>query len=152
MYSNAFIHMFSVCINDSLNRLDTAFFGTKMCQIRTYIVLHSMHINVCFSFFLENVSPSQTKGCGFSLILIKRWKFFGYYDTGLLFLRLSPKARDIQTYCKAFGSRTVATCFNDSGMSQPGLKLSACETNHAACATAKTIRHNLDIVTGLMIY
>ena len=45
-----------------------------------------------------------------------------YCDTGHPFLRSSPRTRTIHTCCRAFGSGTVTTCYNEFGLSWPGFE------------------------------
>ena len=43
-----------------------------------------------------------------------------YCDTGHTFIyTLAPRIRDNHTYCRAFGSGAVSTCFNDLGLLRP---------------------------------
>ena len=45
-----------------------------------------------------------------------------YCDTGHPFIRSSPKARDTHTFCRAFSSGVVTTCFYDLCMSRLGFE------------------------------
>ena len=45
-----------------------------------------------------------------------------YFDTGHPFIMFSPRTPDTHTYCRAFGSGAVTTCFYDLGLSRLGFK------------------------------
>ena len=54
-----------------------------------------------------------------------------YFNTRHLFISSSRKTRDNHTYCRAFGSGLVTTCFNDLSLSRSGIESRppACEAN-----------------------
>ena len=53
-----------------------------------------------------------------------------YCDTGHPFIWSSPRPRDTNTYCRAFNSGAVNTCFYDLGLSR------RCQRSITHCATA----------------
>ena len=85
---------------------------------------------VCLSVFipLENFSlicrrhHYQWRAANFDLCLafmtIEQWGFFSVPH--VLWHGASPRTRDTYTYCRAFGSWAVTTCFYDLGLSRLG--------------------------------
>ena len=67
-------------------------------------LIYARHLQPLSSRVLYRAPPTVTRGI----------RFLVYWQ--------SPWTRDIHTYCRAFGSRTVTTCFNDLGLSLLGFE------------------------------
>ena len=122
------------------------------------LLLNCNHIQVmlmfdCMEFFRPareffthlKTSPLPVKGCKFWRLPRHLWPLCNegslscqiYCDKGHPFLMAI--LRNTHTYCRAFGSGAVITCYNELGLSRLGFEhqLSACEANtETHCATA----------------
>ena len=104
----------------------------------------SYHSRIFHSLCRRHHYRWRWRAANFDLCLpfIEQWMFFSVPHTptvtrGISLLCLSPRTRDTNTYCRAFGSGAVITCFNDLGLSRPGI-----EPRSSACkANALPIRH-----------
>ena len=83
--------------------------------------------------FFHSYGDDTTVGEGLQILTYARhsWPlssegsltYHTHCETGLPFIMVISRTRDTHTCCRAFGSGTVSTCFNDLGLSRPGTDL-----------------------------